>query len=82
MPDLRSNGQFLKAAIDREIRQIELNIVALVELTHRLIPMLQSQPERYILNIAIDSRFSTRIHLWQFIMPPKPLSCIFLKLYL
>ena len=52
-----STGKFEDIAIDREIRQIELNIVALVELTHRLIPMLRSQPESYILNVASTAGF-------------------------
>ena len=52
-----STGKFEGIAIDREMRQIELNIVALVELTHRLIPMLQSQPESYILNVASTAGF-------------------------
>ena len=52
-----SNGEFVGLAIDREIRQIELNVVALVDLTHRLLPLLQSQSHGYILNIASTAGF-------------------------
>ena len=52
-----STGRFEKLSIDREIQQIELNVVALVELTHRLLPIIQSQPEGYILNIASTAGF-------------------------
>ena len=52
-----STGPFETLLLDREIQQIELNIVALVDLTHRLLPMLKSQPEGYILNVASTVAF-------------------------
>ena len=52
-----STGRFEELSIDREIQQIELNVVALVELTHRLLPIIQSQSEGYILNIASTAGF-------------------------
>ena len=52
-----STGAFETLSIEREIQQIELNIVALVELTHRLLPMIKSQSNGYILNIASTAGF-------------------------
>ena len=52
-----STGKFDDLSIDREIQQIELNIVALVDLTHHLLPILKSQSEGYILNIASTAGF-------------------------
>ena len=52
-----STGKFDRLSIDREIQQIELNIVALVDLTHHLLPVLKSQPNGYILNLASTAGF-------------------------
>lgn len=52
-----TNGRFDEIEIDRELRQIELNISALVELTHRLLPLLKTQSKAYVLNIASTAAF-------------------------
>ena len=52
-----TNGRFDDIEIDRELRQIELNVSAVVELTHQLLPTLKTQSQSYILNIASTAAF-------------------------
>lgn len=51
-----STGAFQTLSIDRELRQIELNISTVVALTHALLPLLV-QHNGYVLNIASTAGF-------------------------
>ena len=52
-----SNGAFINSQKDREVKQIELNVLALVELTHLFLPVMKEQGKGYVLNIASCAGF-------------------------
>ena len=52
-----STGAFVDLDISREIQQIELNVSALVALTHGFLPHLLAQSQGYVLNIASTAAF-------------------------
>lgn len=51
-----STGAFKDLPLDRELRQVELNVATVVSLTHQLLPLLCEQ-RGYIMNIASTAGF-------------------------
>lgn len=51
-----STGLFMEQDLERELRQIQLNIVAVVDLTHQLLPLL-IQERGHVMNIASTAGF-------------------------
>ncbi|MDH5189341.1 MAG: SDR family oxidoreductase [Rhodospirillaceae bacterium] len=50
-------GRFAALPLDRQMDMIQLNVASLVELSHRLIPMLKTQNDAFIINVASTSAF-------------------------
>lgn len=52
-----SNGPFAENDADGEVRQVELNVTALVDLSRRLLPGMLARKKGHILNIASTAAF-------------------------
>ena len=52
-----SVGEFAELPREKELQQIQLNVLALVDLSHRMIPYLRKRSQGYILNIASTAAF-------------------------
>ena len=52
-----TNGPLLKSTLDKELGQIKLNVLALVELTQRLLPAMVARGEGRVLNIGSIAGF-------------------------
>ncbi len=52
-----SMGDFAKLDLDRELQMIQLNISALVELTHRFLPPMRERKRGAIINVASTAGF-------------------------
>ena len=58
-----TNGLFMTLDRERELQQIELNVMALVDLTHRCLPGMKERGRGYILNIASTAAFQPGPHM-------------------
>jgi uncharacterized protein len=54
-----SNGNFIELDREKELQQIQLNVLALVDLTHRFLPAMKERKKGYILNIASTAAFQS-----------------------
>jgi short-subunit dehydrogenase len=52
-----SRGEFLKLALDDQLSAIRLNVAALVELTHRLLPEMAARRQGAIVNVSSTAGF-------------------------
>lgn len=50
-------GPFAALPLDRQLDIIQVNVASLVELAHRMIPMLKTQNDAFIINVASTSAF-------------------------
>lgn len=50
-------GAFIDLPQERQMQMIQLNVNTLVELTHRLLPMMLTQDNPYIINVASTAAF-------------------------
>jgi len=50
-------GAFTELALTRQLNMIQLNVMALVELTHRLLPHMHTQDSAFIINVASIAGF-------------------------
>lgn len=50
-------GPFAKIDLARQLNMIQLNVTVLVDLTHRLIPALEKQPDAFVINVASTASF-------------------------
>ena len=50
-------GNFEEGDIEQQLNMLQLNINAVVELTHYLLPQLKQQPSSYILNVASTAAY-------------------------
>jgi short-subunit dehydrogenase len=50
-------GAFEELGLDRQLQMIQVNITSLVELTHRLLPVIRKQSQAYIINVASTAAF-------------------------
>lgn len=50
-------GQFSDLSLQEQLDMLNLNISSVVELTHRLLPLLSTQKQAYILNIASTAAY-------------------------
>jgi short-subunit dehydrogenase len=50
-------GEFNELELNSQINMLQLNINALVELTHFLLPRLKQQPQSYILNVSSTAAY-------------------------
>jgi len=50
-------GKFTELSLEEQNEMLSVNISALVNLTHRLVPYLQKQSKAYILNVASSSAY-------------------------
>jgi short-subunit dehydrogenase len=55
-----SMGDFAKLDPDRELEMIELNVRAVVDLTHRFLPPMRERKRGTIINCGLDRGLSTR----------------------
>ena len=52
-------GNFKDLSLDMQLNMMQLNVNNLVSLTHKLIPLLQKQPQSYILNVASTAAYQS-----------------------
>lgn len=50
-------GEFEELELNNQVNMLQLNINALVELTHILLPQLKQRPQAYILNVASTAAY-------------------------
>lgn len=50
-------GLFRELSLDRQLQMIQLNVTSLVELTHRLLPLLRREKDAFIINVASTAAF-------------------------
>jgi hypothetical protein len=50
-------GLFSDLTLDRQIQMIQLNVTSLVDLTHRLLPLIRRERDAYIINVASTAAF-------------------------
>jgi short-subunit dehydrogenase len=50
-------GPFAELALERQLQMIQVNITSLVELTHRLLPVIRKQTNAFIINVASTAAF-------------------------
>ncbi|MDH5489416.1 MAG: SDR family NAD(P)-dependent oxidoreductase, partial [Rhodospirillaceae bacterium] len=50
-------GRFADLPLERQMDMIQVNVSSLVELSHRLIPMLKTQNDAFIINVASTAAF-------------------------
>ena len=50
-------GRFANLPLERQMDMIQVNVSSLVELSHRLIPMLKTQNDAFIINVASTAAF-------------------------
>ena len=52
-------GRFTELSLERQMSMIQVNVTALVELTHRLLPLLQVQQDAFVINVASTASFQS-----------------------
>lgn len=50
-------GKFTDIPLERQLNMIQVNVTVLVDLTHRLLPLLQAQQGAFIINVASTASF-------------------------
>lgn len=50
-------GQFSELSLERQLQMIQVNVTSLVELTHRLLPLIRKQQQAFIINVASTAAF-------------------------
>lgn len=50
-------GQFTELSLERQLQMIQVNVTSLVDLTHRLLPLIRKQQQAYIINVASTAAF-------------------------
>ena len=50
-------GPFAELSLDRQMQMIQVNVTSLVDLTHRLLPLIRKQKQAYIINVASTAAF-------------------------
>ena len=50
-------GMFSDLSLERQLQMIQVNVTSLVELTHRLLPLIRKQQQPYIINVASTAAF-------------------------
>ncbi|MDX1692123.1 MAG: SDR family oxidoreductase [Ketobacteraceae bacterium] len=50
-------GKFTELPLERQLNMIQVNVTVLVDLTHRLLPLLQASGDGFIINVASTASF-------------------------
>ena len=50
-------GQFSELSLERQLQMIQVSVTSLVELTHRLLPLIRKQQQAFIINVASTAAF-------------------------
>lgn len=50
-------GRFTALPLERQLHMIQVNVTVLVELTHRLLPLLEQHKDAFIINVASTASF-------------------------
>lgn len=52
-------GSFTSLPLERQLNMIQVNVTVLVELSHRLLPLLQQHQDAFIINVASTASFQS-----------------------